>query len=114
MIVATTPRSRPDHFPDDFKKVIRAQNIALENRLPTIYLVDSAGIFPSVARGRFPDTDDFAGICNNAVMSAMAFRRLRPSWGCVWLVADIAVMCDHVLMTDGSGLFLAGPHWYRR
>ncbi|MGC2323290.1 MAG: carboxyl transferase domain-containing protein, partial [Terriglobales bacterium] len=58
-------------FPMTAKKVIRAQNIALENRIPTIYLVDSAGVFLPLQEDVFPDTDDFGRVFrNNAVMSA--------------------------------------------
>src|SRR5262249_49975776 len=59
-------------FPMTSKKVIRAQNIAIENRVPTIYLVDSAGVFLPLQEDVFPDTDDFGRVFrNNAVMSAM-------------------------------------------
>src|SRR5581483_2699818 len=59
-------------FPMTAKKVIRAQNIAIENRIPTIYLVDSAGVFLPLQEDVFPDTDDFGRVFrNNAVMSAM-------------------------------------------
>src|SRR5271166_2851925 len=59
-------------FPMTSKKVIRAQNIAIENRIPTIYLVDSAGVFLPLQEDVFPDTDDFGRVFrNNAVMSAM-------------------------------------------
>ena len=55
------------------KKVIRAQNIAIENHIPTLYLVDSAGLFLPLQEDVFPDTDDFGRVFrNNAVMSAMA------------------------------------------
>lgn len=75
-------------FPMTSKKVIRAQNIALENRIPTIYLVDSAGVFLPLQEDVFPDTDDFGRVFrNNAVMSARAFRRSPPSWACAWRVA---------------------------
>src|SRR5437016_9372851 len=59
-------------FPMTAKKMIRAQNIAMENRIPTIYLVDSAGFFMSLQEDVFPDTDDFGRVFrNNAVMSAL-------------------------------------------
>src|SRR5579862_4834629 len=59
-------------FPITSKKVIRAQNIAIENRIPTVYLVDSAGVFLPLQEDVFPDTDDFGRVFrNNAVMSAM-------------------------------------------
>jgi acetyl-CoA carboxylase carboxyltransferase component len=98
-------------FPMTSKKVIRAQNIAIENRLPTIYLVDSAGIFLPLQEDVFPDTDDFGRVFrNNAVMSAMGIPQIAGIMGmCVAGGGYLPVMCDHVLMTDGSGLFLAGP-----
>src|SRR5713226_598116 len=98
-------------FPMTAKKVIRAQNIAIENRMPTIYLVDSAGIFLPLQEDVFPDTDDFGRVFrNNAVMSAMGIPQIAAIMGmCVAGGGYLPVMCDHVLMTDGSGLFLAGP-----
>jgi 3-methylcrotonyl-CoA carboxylase beta subunit len=98
-------------FPMTAKKVIRAQNIAIENRIPTIYLVDSAGIFLPLQEDVFPDTDDFGRVFrNNAVMSAMGIPQLTAIMGmCVAGGAYLPVMCDHILMTEGSGLFLAGP-----
>src|SRR5437588_11207161 len=93
------------------KKVIRAQNIAIENHIPTIYLVDSAGVFLPLQEDVFPDTDDFGRVFrNNAVMSALGIPQITAIMGmCVAGGAYLPVMCDHVLMTDGSGLFLAGP-----
>ncbi len=98
-------------FPMTSKKVIRAQNIAIENRIPVIYLVDSAGIFLPLQEDVFPDTDDFGRVFrNNAVMSAMGIPQIAAIMGmCVAGGGYLPVMCDHVLMTDGSGLFLAGP-----
>ncbi|MDI7266685.1 MAG: acyl-CoA carboxylase subunit beta [Myxococcota bacterium] len=98
-------------FPMTAKKVIRAQNIAVENRIPTIYLVDSAGVFLPLQEDVFPDTDDFGRIFrNNAVMSAQGIPQIAAIMGmCVAGGAYLPVMCDHVLMTEGSGLFLAGP-----
>jgi 3-methylcrotonyl-CoA carboxylase beta subunit len=98
-------------FPMTAKKVIRAQNIAIENRIPTIYLVDSAGVFLPLQEDVFPDTDDFGRVFrNNAVMSAMGIPQLTAIMGmCVAGGAYLPVMCDHILMTEGSGLFLAGP-----
>jgi len=98
-------------FPMTAKKVIRAQNVAIENKLPTIYLVDSAGIFLPLQEDVFPDTDDFGRVFrNNAVMSAMGIPQLTAIMGmCVAGGAYLPVMCDHILMTEGSGLFLAGP-----
>jgi 3-methylcrotonyl-CoA carboxylase beta subunit len=98
-------------FPMTAKKVIRAQNIAIENKIPTIYLVDSAGVFLPLQEDVFPDTDDFGRVFrNNAVMSAMGIPQLTAIMGmCVAGGAYLPVMCDHILMTEGSGLFLAGP-----
>jgi 3-methylcrotonyl-CoA carboxylase beta subunit len=98
-------------FPMTAKKVIRAQNIALENHVPTVYLVDSAGVFLPLQEDVFPDTDDFGRVFrNNAVMSAMGIPQIAAIMGmCVAGGGYLPVMCDHVLMTDGSGLFLAGP-----
>ena len=98
-------------FPMTSKKVIRAQNIAIENRVPTVYLVDSAGVFLPLQEDVFPDTDDFGRVFrNNAVMSAMGIPQIAAIMGmCVAGGGYLPVMCDHVLMTDGSGLFLAGP-----
>ena len=98
-------------FPMTSKKVIRAQNIAIENRIPTIYLVDSAGVFLPLQEDVFPDTYDFGRVFrNNAVMSALGIPQIAAIMGmCVAGGGYLPVMCDHVLMTDGSGLFLAGP-----
>jgi 3-methylcrotonyl-CoA carboxylase beta subunit len=98
-------------FPMTAKKVIRAQNIAIENKIPTIYLVDSAGVFLPLQEDVFPDTDDFGRVFrNNAVMSAMGIPQITAIMGmCVAGGAYLPVMCDHILMTEGSGLFLAGP-----
>ena len=98
-------------FPMTSKKVIRAQNIAMDNRIPTIYLVDSAGVFLPLQEDVFPDTDDFGRVFrNNAVMSAMGIPQIAAIMGmCVAGGGYLPVMCDNVLMTDGSGLFLAGP-----
>jgi len=98
-------------FPMTAKKVIRAQNIAMENSLPVIYLVDSAGVFLPLQEDVFPDQDDFGRVFrNNAVMSARGIPQITAIMGmCVAGGAYLPVMCDHVLMTEGSGLFLAGP-----
>ena len=98
-------------FPMTAKKVIRAQNISIDNRIPTIYLVDSAGVFLPLQEDVFPDTDDFGRVFrNNAVMSALGIAQIAAIMGmCVAGGGYLPVMCDHVLMTDGSGLFLAGP-----
>ncbi|MGC2162960.1 MAG: acyl-CoA carboxylase subunit beta [Silvibacterium sp.] len=98
-------------FPMTAKKVLRAQHIAMENRIPTLYLVDSAGVFLPLQEDVFPDQDDFGRIFrNNAVMSAMGIPQITAIMGmCVAGGAYLPVMTDTVLMTEGSGLFLAGP-----
>jgi acetyl-CoA carboxylase carboxyltransferase component len=98
-------------FPMTAKKVLRAQTIALENRIPTLYLVDSSGVFLPLQEDVFPDTDDFGRVFrNNAVMSSMGIPQITAIMGmCVAGGAYLPVMTDTVLMTEGSGLFLAGP-----
>jgi acetyl-CoA carboxylase carboxyltransferase component len=98
-------------FPQTVKKVLRAQRIALENRLPLIYLVDSAGVFLPLQDEIFPDEDDFGRIFrNNAVISAAGVPQLAAIMGnCVAGGGYLPVLCDKLLMTDGSGLYLAGP-----
>jgi 3-methylcrotonyl-CoA carboxylase beta subunit len=98
-------------FPMTAKKVLRAQRIAMENRIPTLYLVDSSGVFLPLQEDVFPDTDDFGRVFrNNAVMSAMGIPQMTAIMGmCVAGGAYLPVMTDTVLMTEGSGLFLAGP-----
>src|SRR3982074_2174712 len=111
LIVNDTTVKAGAFFPMTTKKVIRAQNVAIENRIPTIYLVDSAGVFLPLQEDVFPDTDDFGRVFrNNAVMSAMGIPQIAAIMGmCVAGGGYLPVMCDHVMMTDGSGLFLAGP-----
>ncbi len=98
-------------FPMTAKKVLRAQHIAIENRIPTIYLVDSSGVFLPLQEDVFPDQDDFGRVFrNNAVMSSMGIPQMTAIMGmCVAGGAYLPVMTDTVLMTEGSGLFLAGP-----
>jgi 3-methylcrotonyl-CoA carboxylase beta subunit len=98
-------------FPMTAKKVLRAQTIALENHIPTLYLVDSAGVFLPLQEDVFPDTDDFGRVFrNNAVMSSLGIPQITAIMGmCVAGGAYLPVMTDTVLMTEGSGLFLAGP-----
>lgn len=98
-------------FPMTAKKVLRAQTIALENRIPTLYLVDSAGVFLPLQEDVFPDQDDFGRVFrNNAVMSSVGVPQITAIMGmCVAGGAYLPVMTDTVLMTEGSGLFLAGP-----
>ena len=98
-------------FPATAKKVLRAQRIAMENRLPLCYLVDSAGVFLPLQDEVFPDQDDFGRIFrNNAVISAAGIPQLAAIMGnCVAGGGYLPVLCDKILMTDGSGLYLAGP-----
>ena len=98
-------------FPMTAKKVLRAQHIAMDNHIPTLYLVDSAGVFLPLQEDVFPDQDDFGRVFrNNAVMSARGIPQMTAIMGmCVAGGAYLPVMTDHVLMTEGSGLFLAGP-----
>ncbi len=98
-------------FPITAKKVIRAQTIALENRLPTVYLVDSAGVYLPMQDEIFPDQDDFGRVFYlNARMSAQGIPQMAAIMGnCVAGGAYLPVMCDTLVMTEGSGLYLAGP-----
>lgn len=98
-------------FPATAKKVLRAQRIAFANRLPLVYLVDSAGVFLPLQEDVFPDEDDFGRIFrNNAVISAAGLPQIAAIMGnCVAGGGYLPVLCDKMLMTEGSGLYLAGP-----
>ena len=98
-------------FPMTCKKIIRAQTVAMMARLPLIYLVDSAGVFLPLQEDVFPDSDDFGRIFrNNAVISAMGIPQIAAIMGfCVAGGGYLPVLCDTLLMTEGSGLYLAGP-----
>jgi 3-methylcrotonyl-CoA carboxylase beta subunit len=98
-------------FPMTAKKVLRAQRIAMECRLPLVYLVDSAGVFLPLQDEVFPDEDDFGRIFrNNAVISADGIPQYAAIMGnCVAGGGYLPVLCDKLLMTEGSGLYLAGP-----
>ena len=98
-------------FPMTCKKIIRAQVVAERARLPLVYLVDSAGVFLPLQEDVFPDTDDFGRIFrNNAVFSAMGIPQYAAIMGnCVAGGGYLPVLCDTLLMTEGSGLYLAGP-----
>lgn len=98
-------------FPMTCKKIIRAQMVAQMARLPLIYLVDSAGVFLPLQEDVFPDTDDFGRIFrNNAVISAEGITQIAAIMGyCVAGGGYLPVLCDTLLMTNGSGLYLAGP-----
>jgi len=98
-------------FPITAKKVIRAQTIAYDNHIPTIYLVDSAGVYLPMQDEIFPDQDDFGRVFYlNARMSAKGIPQIAAIMGnCVAGGAYLPVMCDTIIMTEGSGLYLAGP-----
>jgi 3-methylcrotonyl-CoA carboxylase beta subunit len=100
-------------FPLTIKKILRAQEIALENRLPLIYLVDSGGLFLPLQDESFPDRDHAGRIFyNNARLSAEGIPQIAAVLGpCVAGGAYIPALCDELLMVKGtSGIFLAGPH----
>ena len=98
-------------FPQSVKKFLRAQRIASLFRLPIVYLVDSSGVFLPLQDEIFPDEDDFGRIFrNNAVLSAAGIPQYAAVMGnCVAGGAYLPVLCDTVVMTEGSQLFLAGP-----
>jgi 3-methylcrotonyl-CoA carboxylase beta subunit len=98
-------------FPQSVKKVLRAQRIAFECRLPLIYLVDSSGVFLPLQDEIFPDEDDFGRIFrNNAILSAAGLPQFAAIMGnCIAGGGYLPVLCDKLLMTEGSGLYLAGP-----
>ncbi len=103
-------------FPMTAKKNLRAQEIALENHLPIIYLVDSAGVFLPMQDEIFPDRDHFGRIFrNNAVMSAKGIPQIAAIMGsCVAGGAYLPIMSDEALIVDGTGsVFLAGPFLVR-
>jgi len=82
---------------DDREKSDSRANIAIENRIPTIYLVDSAGVFLPLQEDVFPDTDDFGRVFrNNAVMSALGIPQIARSWHVRCGGGYLPVMCDHV------------------
>ena len=99
-------------FPMTAKKNMRAQEIAIENRLPTIYLVDSAGVFLPMQDEIFPDKEHFGRqFRNNAIMSSMGIPQIACIMGpCVAGGAYLPIMSDEALIVEGNGsLFLAGP-----
>lgn len=98
-------------FPQTVKKVLRAQRIAFECNLPILYLVDSAGAFLPMQDEIFPDEDDFGRIFrNNSILSAAGVPQFAAIMGsCIAGGAYLPVLCDKLLMTEGSGLYLAGP-----
>lgn len=98
-------------FPAGIKKILRSQRIAYECRLPILYLVDSSGVFLPLQDEIFPDEDDFGRIFrNNAVLSAAKIPQYAAVMGnCIAGGAYLPVLADKLLMTEGSGLYLAGP-----
>ena len=98
-------------FPMTCKKVLRAQRIAMQCRVPLVYLVDSAGVFLPLQDEIFPDEDDFGRIFrNNSVASAMGIPQIAAIMGnCVAGGGYLPVLCDKLVMTENSGLYLAGP-----
>jgi len=98
-------------FPQSVKKLIRGQKIAHALRLPLVYLVDSAGVFLPLQAEIFPDEDDFGRIFrNNAVLSEEGIPQYAAVMGnCIAGGAYLPVLCDKILMTEGSALCLAGP-----
>lgn len=100
-------------FPITAKKNLRAQEIAIENKLPIIYLVDSAGVFLPLQDEIFPDKEHFGRIFrNNAVISAMGIPQISAIMGpCVAGGAYLPIMSDEALIVEGEGsVFLAGAH----
>jgi 3-methylcrotonyl-CoA carboxylase beta subunit len=100
-------------FPITCKKNLRAQEIAMENHLPIVYLVDSAGVFLPLQNEIFPDREHFGRIFrNNAVMSSMGIPQIAAIMGpCVAGGAYLPIMSDEALIVDGTGsVFLAGAH----
>ena len=98
-------------FPQSVKKLIRAQKVAHFLRLPLVYLVDSAGVFLPLQAEIFPDEDDFGRIFrNNSVLSAEGVPQYAAVMGnCIAGGAYLPVLCDKILMTEGSAMCLAGP-----
>jgi len=100
-------------FPITGKKNLRAQEIAMENRLPIIYLVDSAGVFLPMQDEIFPDKEHFGRIFrNNAVMSSMGIVQISAVMGsCVAGGAYLPIMSDESLIVNKTGtIFLAGSY----
>ena len=110
MVVANDGTIKAGAFcPMTSKKVLRAQRVAMENHLPLIYLVDSAGVFLPLQDEVFPDKDDFGKVFDYAArISASGIPQISAVMGlCVAGGAYLPVLCDHVLMTESSGMYLA-------
>jgi 3-methylcrotonyl-CoA carboxylase beta subunit len=103
-------------FPITLKKILRAQEIAFENRLPLVYLVDSSGVFLPLQEEIFPDKEHFGRVFyNNARLSAAGIYQIAAIMGpCVAGGAYLPIMSDEALIVEGTGsIFLAGPHLVR-
>lgn len=101
------------YFPLTIKKNLRAQEIAMQNRIPIIYLVDSAGVFLPMQSEIFPDRDHFGRIFyNNALLSSMGVPQIAAIMGpCVAGGAYLPIMSDESIIVEGTGsVYLAGPH----
>ncbi len=100
-------------FPSTCRKILRAQEVAMENRLPIVYLVDSAGVFLPLQDEIFPDKEDFGRVFfNNARLSAEGIYQISAIMGsCVAGGAYLPIMSDEALIVEGTGtIFLAGSH----
>ncbi len=101
------------YFPVTIKKNLRAQEIAMQNRIPIVYLVDSSGVFLPLQSEIFPDKDHFGRIFyNNALLSSMGVPQIAAVMGpCVAGGAYLPIMSDESIIVEGTGsVFLAGPH----
>jgi 3-methylcrotonyl-CoA carboxylase beta subunit len=110
MVVANDSTIKAGAFcPMTGKKVLRAQRVAMENSLPLVYLVDSAGVFLPLQDEVFPDKDDFGKVFDYASrITASGVPQIAAVMGlCVAGGAYLPVICDHLLMTEGSGMYLA-------
>lgn len=114
MVVANDPTVKAGAwFPITGKKNLRAQEICMENRIPIVYLVDSAGVFLPMQDEIFPDKEHFGRMFrNNAKMSSMGIPQISAIMGsCVAGGAYLPIMSDEALIVEGSGsIFLAGPY----
>lgn len=102
-------------FPQTVKKMLRMQKISNECQLPILYLVDSSGVFLPLQDEIFPDEDDFGRIFrNNSILSAHGIPQIAAIMGnCIAGGSYLPALCDTIVMTEGSGLYLAGPHLVR-
>jgi len=113
VVVVSNDATAGAWFPLTCKKVLRAQEIALENRLPIVYLVDSAGVFLPLQDEIFPDKEHFGrAFYNNARLSAAGIFQCAAIMGpCVAGGAYLPIMSDEAHIVEGTGsIFLAGPH----